>query len=328
MSIETTPGDGSDTPASFPPAPALPPTRPAGFWRRVAAFIIDGVIIGMVGLVVGLVFESGLSRMGGYERFVGFVIVLAYAGLLNSRLGNGQTMGKRLLSIRTRGIDGSLLSVPRTMARQSVFAIPFFLNGAPFSESVLMSFGGVIISLLMLGGLFSIIYLFVFNRRTRRSLHDYVVGSWVVRDGELPPDVPPSPLWRGHMVVVALLALLSAALPVLGWKLMNTEMFEGISEMSQVVAAEPGVLSSGVMVGTTYRSSGDTIEYVSITLHIKGSRTDDEKWARKIARKVMAAHPPAASKNTISVTLVHGFDMVIASKWSQHAFWFEPAELE
>ena len=328
MSIEATPADGSDIPASAPSVPALLPTRPAGFWRRLVAFIIDCVIVGVVGLVVGLMFDDALSRMGGYERFIGFAIAVTYAGLLNSRLGSGQTLGKKILSIRTRGIDGSLLSVPRALARQSVFAIPFFLNGAPFSESVLMSFSGLVISLLLFGGLFSIIYLFVFNRKTRRSLHDYVVGSWVVRDGELPPEVVPSVIWRGHVVAVALLVLLSAALPLLGWKLMKTETFAGLSEMNQAIATEPGVLSSGVVVGTTYRSGGGSTDYVAITLHIKGSDTDDEKRARMIARKVLAAHPPAASKDTISVTLVHGFDMVIASKWNQHSFWFKPEELK
>ncbi|MDL2425325.1 hypothetical protein M2C68_22520, partial [Pseudomonas sp. BAgro211] len=76
--------------------------------------------------------------------------------------------------------DGSLLSLPQSLLRYSVLGIPFFLNGAPFDETVLLSPMRYGLSLLIFGGMFSILYLYVFNRHGRRSLHDLAVGSSVV----------------------------------------------------------------------------------------------------------------------------------------------------
>lgn len=327
MTEEATPANGSDTPTAKVSAPAPAASAPAGFWRRLGAFLIDALLLGVVGMVVGAIFGDTLSQMGGYERIIGFALALAYAGFLNSALGGGRTLGKRALGLRVEHVDGGLLSVPRAMARQVVFSVPFFLNGAPFGESVLMSAWGYVLSAVVLGGIFSILYLYLFNRKTRRSLHDLAVGSWVVRAGAMPP-VPVEATWRGHLAVVSLLVLLAAGGPLLFKRLAGTEFFAGLLELNRAMSAEPGVISANSVVGASYRSGGATTEYVAVTLQIEDRLVHDESRARGIARKVLEVYPAAASKDVVSVTLVHGFDMVIASKWNQHSFQFEPSELD
>jgi uncharacterized RDD family membrane protein YckC len=327
MSTEPTPADGSEVPDLAPAVPALVATAPSGFWRRLAAFLIDCVVIGLIGMLVGLAAEDALSRMGGYERLVGFVLALAYFGLLNSQVGGGATLGKRVMGIRVRSTDGTFLSVPQAMARQAVFFVPFFLNNAPFDESVLMSFWGIVLSVLIFGGLLSILYLAIFNRRTRRSLHDLASGSWVVREGGL-PALPVPPLWRGHTVVAALVVLLSAGAPLLANRVMNEDFFAGLLDLNRAVSAEPGVLNASSMAGVTYRSGGESTDYLSVTMFIDSRLTDDEKRARKIAQKIVEIYPEAKSKDFVSVTFVYGFNMVIASKWRQNSFSFTLEELE
>lgn len=327
MTEEATPANGNDTPAAKASAPAPAASAPAGFWRRLGAFLIDALLLGVVGMVVGGIFGDALSRMGGYERIVGFALALAYAGLLNSALGGGRTLGKRVLGLRVERVGGGLLSVPRAMARQVVFSVPFFLNGAPFGESVLTSAWGYLLSALVLGGMLSILYLYLFNRKTRRSLHDLAVGSWVVRAGALPP-VPVEATWRGHLAVAATLVMLAAGSPLLIERLAGTEFFAGLLELNRAMSGGPGVVTANSMVGATYHSGGATTQYVAVTLQIDTRLVHDKSRAREIARKIIEAYPEAASKDVISVTLVYGFDMVIASKWTQHSFQFEPSELE
>src|SRR5688572_4687565 len=105
--------------------------------------------------------------MGGYGRLLGFAVALAYFGVMNSRIGGGQTLGKRLLGVRVVAGDGRTLSLPRSFLRYCVLGIPFFLNGAPFSAQVLFSWWGYLLPIIVFGGMFSILYLYVFNRPTR-----------------------------------------------------------------------------------------------------------------------------------------------------------------
>jgi hypothetical protein len=86
------------TPPPLPPeVPAAQEFRKAGFWRRVGACLIDSVTLGSVGWILGFFFTEAFIRMGGWERLIGFAVGAPYFVPLNSRLGGGQTVGKRAL---------------------------------------------------------------------------------------------------------------------------------------------------------------------------------------------------------------------------------------
>jgi len=333
MTTETPLPEGGEAPlqpASADVASPPPPGPPAiaGFWRRLAAFIVDGLLIGLLGAGLGLLIGDMLAAMDGYARFVGFAMALAYGGLLNSRLTGGRTPGKYLLGIRVAGLDGGALSVPRTLARQVVFSVPFFLNGAPFSPDFLLSLGGALLSVVLFGGLFAIIYLFVFNRKSRQSLHDLAVGSCVLRSGPSsgPPAVPV--VWRGHLVVVAIVCVLAGLLPLLANRLAKTEVFAELIAVQQALEERPGVLRATAMRGVRFKPGADNQTYVSVTLVLDNPGVTSQSSATDAARLVLATYPEAAQLDAINVTFVYGYDMVIASKWRTHGYAFRPGDLD
>lgn len=102
----------------------------AGFWKRVAAYLVDSLIVGVVGGMIGFVlglFALPLA-MAGDESGAGAVLVqLAiqlvsmaitaayYAGFHASR--GGATPGKMLIGIKVVRTDGSRISVLRGVGR-------------------------------------------------------------------------------------------------------------------------------------------------------------------------------------------------------------------
>ena len=81
-------------------------------------------------MVLGYFFFDQFVQLGQSGRLVGFVIALLYFGLLNSSLGGGKTIGKRLMKIKVVGQkDGRLISLPASTCRYTVLALPFFFNG-------------------------------------------------------------------------------------------------------------------------------------------------------------------------------------------------------
>jgi uncharacterized RDD family membrane protein YckC len=298
----------------------------AGFWRRLAALLIDGMVIGGVGLLLGLVLFDELVRMGAYGRLLGFAIALAYFGTLNSRIGAGQTLGKKLLSVRVVGRDGEPLALRRALVRSVILEVPFFLNGATFSADVLMTAWNYVLALLVFGGMAAVVYLYVFNRRTRQSLHDIAVGSYVVRSDSSGP-VAARPVWAGHLVVVLALCIGALSVPMLGNRLLQEAAIAELLPAQATIAGLPGVQGATLGIVRSSAAGGVTTNQVAARLRLAAPGDNNIAFAEQVARTVLAEYPRAAGKDRISVELVYGYDIGIASSWTYAKYAFEPAAL-
>jgi len=110
---------------------------------------------------------------------IGFFLALPYFGILNSRAGNGQTIGKRLLSLQVVDCNGDTLSFSDSLLRYFVLAIPFYLGNVAFPVTRTPWIASALFTMVTFGGGAATAYLIAFNRRTRQGLHDLAVDSFV-----------------------------------------------------------------------------------------------------------------------------------------------------
>jgi uncharacterized RDD family membrane protein YckC len=304
----------------------------AGFWHRILAFVIDMLILGIAGWAIGMLFYSTLARIGAPARLIGFFIALAYFGVLNSRIGGGQTLANRWLGIRVVDARGEPLSLPRALLRYSVLGIPYFLNGLPLPGLVLTSFVvSSLLALLVFGAGFSIIYLYLFNRKTRQSLHDLIVGSYVVSAKPEAGEASFPPIWRGHWAVVTTLVVLSLSTPAIAGQLMTSKFFDGMMPMYQAVQAQPHVINAVVNRGASsfYGNKGHSeTHYLSAALRVDQPITEDKDYARNIAHIISGLDPNLAQENVVTVQLTYGFDIGIASGWKSQTYRFGSGNAE
>jgi uncharacterized RDD family membrane protein YckC len=99
-----------------------------GFWMRVIAYIIDGILIGLPGFALGVVvLHAGYATRTG----INLLIELTYFGYFWSSYGKGQTIGMQALHMKVVKTDGSYLSVTGALVRfvgLFVASIPFCLG--------------------------------------------------------------------------------------------------------------------------------------------------------------------------------------------------------
>lgn len=302
--------------------------RTAGFLPRLGAFVIDCIALGVVGNIIGWTLFGPMVAAGNYARLLGFAIALAYFGIMNSALGGGQTLGKRLLNLRAIRTDGRLLSLPRSMLRYTVLAAPFFLNGVVMPAQT-WSASSVILALVgMVAALMAIVtgYLFIFNRPTRRTLHDLVVHSCVVPVAQVEPPALKA-VWRGHWVALATITLVLGG--AISWTVArsNTEQSRELANAITATSQLPGVRNVGVMDSAVTRFHGETTRFMSVNAQLDDNRIDDAGLARAIAHELLATYPVAAQREFIVVQLNYGYDMGIASGRRSHASRFTPEEL-
>lgn len=300
----------------------------AGFWRRLGAFFLDCLLLGAIGIAIGFFLAEELVSLGAWGRLLGFAVALIYFGTLNSRLASGQTLGKRLLKIKVVAKDGAPLSVAKAFLRFIPLGAPWFLNNAQFPHSVLFSFWLYVLSIAVFGLGLSVIYLSVFNRRSRQSIHDLLVGSYVVRS-EATGTVAAAAPWRAHLAVCSLLVVASGIAPYFTKGLAAAEPFASLMNVYHAVRTEPWVVHVQVNRGktfTTLEKGRSQTTYLNVTAYSKDSDIENLERAKQLARLALAADSSAHSLDVLQVSLVYGYDIGIASSWQSQNHVYSPRE--
>jgi uncharacterized RDD family membrane protein YckC len=151
--------------APWPPPPAAPlappavAARPAGFWIRAVAVLIDAIVllgarVALTAIAWAVFGEAAASRP--VRAALGFVTVVAgalYWILLHAM--NGQTLGKMAVGVRVVALDGGPVGVSRAAVRLVGYWV----------SSVALGIG----------------YLIAAFRADKRALHDLLAGTRVER---------------------------------------------------------------------------------------------------------------------------------------------------
>ena len=204
-----------------------------GFWRRIGALFVDTLILGVFGYILGLFLEDIFVQLDSWGRLIGFSVSITYFGVMNSSISNGQTIGKKVLNIKVVDASNATISLPKSFLRYSFLAIPFSLNGLQITNESFNSALMYPLSLIVFGGFLSITYLYVFNRVTRQSLHDIVVGTFVVNTDS--PFEKSPPVWKPHIVVVFGFFIAAVFVPAFTSGLAKSEPFKGLLSTQEAI---------------------------------------------------------------------------------------------
>ncbi|MHC4638261.1 MAG: RDD family protein [Planctomycetota bacterium] len=300
----------------------------SGFWRRSLACFLDGIFIGIVGFILGLYFFDFFAKIGGYGRLVGFCIALSYFGLLNSFVGKGQTIGKKIMKIEVVQRNGRHISLVRSLIRYAILSAPFFLNRLLIPPSVVQSPIGHIIGFVVFGFGGAVIYLYIFNRRTRQSLHDLAVRTYVVKANKK-GGVIASPVWKLHFIIVGIWFLLTISFCVATPMIAKKGVFPELLAVQKSIQSTGKVHAATVFVGKSWGSMGGK-QWVSTYFHSKAiwkTRPEDyEAAASEVAALVLSEYSKIMEKDVLAITVTYGFDLGIAHAWNKHNFHYSPQE--
>ena len=306
----------------------------SGFWRRIAALFVDSIVLGLVGFALGLLFESAFVEMVNWGRLIGFGIALAYFGVMNSAISKGQTIGKKLLKIRVVDAANNPIGLVRSFIRYAILGTPFFLNALQFTSESLPSFIVYPIYMIVFGGLMAIPYLYLFNGETRQSLHDVLVGTYVVNADSEEQEV--SAFSKVHTVVVALLFLIGASVPFVYGNLQGNEVYKNVAGNDALITVS-GVLKDNAavtdahvrLVGFTSFDEGQPKRsaFVAASIFLRVKQNENEALAKELAKVISTTYLEALEKDHIMVQLSYGYDIGIFSRWSHRQYVFNPEDL-
>jgi uncharacterized RDD family membrane protein YckC len=144
----------------------------AGFWRRLAALLIDSLIAGAAGFLIGFVIgivvaaSGGDDLDGGWSALINVASVVGwflYYALMESS-SHQATIGKIALGIQVTDLAGNRISFGRALGR----------NLAKLISAIILYIGFILAA---------------FTER-KQALHDMIAGTLVVKRGEQPAARP------------------------------------------------------------------------------------------------------------------------------------------
>jgi uncharacterized RDD family membrane protein YckC len=277
---------------------AKPPTRYfAGFWRRLFALMIDGLLTAVPCFLLGYLFYDFFSRSSGWATATGFAITFPYFAILGSSIGNGQTLGQRWTGIEVVDAQGNHLSLTRSLLRYAILLVPFLFRQATLPSYLAWP--------LEMAGL-AIIYLYLFNTGTRQTLHDLATGSFVVEAPGIGVVEERRP-WVGHWVILGALGILGiVATPLLN----RTGPFPELLAVQRTLLDSGNFREVGVMLQTINPGSKTGL-HLTVTCRMKPANYDTA--AKKIVTTVEQVDPRASEMDFISVDFKEGFSVGFAT---------------
>lgn len=291
----------------------------AGFWRRLLAFIIDGLLLGLLGFGAGLLAYDFLAALEGPTRLIGLAVGLLYFGFLSSGAGGGRTLGMRVMGLKVVSMNGRPLGLITALWRALWLEAPIALNGAFFeiTDPTLGLIVGVTLITLVFGVSLAQIILLLFNRPSRRLVHDLLSGAIVVRKDAQDVRARSS---RTAVTVAVLVILLAAAGALAAAKLGSRLLPQVISDLlpaQAAVANLPGVMSARVQDSTTtvYGSGGaQTTRTLIVTARVAAWPQDKAAMMDRIGAAAVGAYRLKPGQR-VRVVLTRGYDIGIASAW-------------
>jgi uncharacterized RDD family membrane protein YckC len=250
----------------------------AGFWIRVLADVIDMALLWAFALVLSFVMESWFLKLGENGVWFGLLISIAYFVPLQSSLGNGQSLGKRLLRIQVLDMNGQPLSLAKSFLRYLVIALVAYI--AVFTGVVNLvvgstwsAFANSIMATLWFIALVGCYFLLPLHP-LKRGLHDLVAGSVVVyRDrfnaAALAALDNPAKTRRAFAVVGTIIAVTIA---VGIWGVMAISRNAAIANMKGIATKleSTGKFHSTSVVDNTFSNNSGTARSIIVQTHVDG----------------------------------------------------------
>lgn len=150
-------------PGGYPPPPQYS-AAPGGLGVRFGARVIDGILVGIVAVLLALIFglESNILVTG---LFSGLLMFIYFVGL---EVSQGATLGKKILGLSVRGPGGA----PRPDFKQSAIRNSFtLLPIVPYIGGLLAFIAYIVIAVTINGS------------PTKQGKHDELAGGTQVVKG-------------------------------------------------------------------------------------------------------------------------------------------------
>jgi len=187
---------------------------------------------------------------------------------------------------------------------------------------------GIAAGVISFAGSTAIIYLIVFNKRTRQSLHDLIMRTYVAK-------VTPTSgtglkqIWLGHWAIMAALVLIAIAIGLLD------SLWPGVDEESrgafslQDIIQDSGMVRTALVKEGNHSGPGGPMKSCGISAvwktKLQNYPADYEKAAGEVAAIALSSSANVNQQDLLDVRVSYGYDIGLACSWRHNSCSLSPA---
>ncbi|MBN2753836.1 MAG: RDD family protein [Candidatus Goldbacteria bacterium] len=225
-----------------------------------------------------------------------------------------------VMKIEVVGKTGTSISVIRASIRAAVITLPFFLNNMSLPYDLAMNpVFMTLISIVIFGGMFTVLYFFTVNRATKQSIHDVITETYVVNSQSAVKTVEGKiQLYKYAILGVLLIAIFHFGLNALNRLSQKVEMTE-MTKLMQIIAAKSDLYVTGVQENTTtvtgvLNSDSSKVNSLIVSGMPKEPKDNYNESAVKIV-KIVRDNYNLNGIDKITIKFNVGYDIGISSSW-------------
>lgn len=147
--------------------------------RRIVAFILDLIALGIIGLILGAMLSDYFVLASVHGILIGWFVSTICFAMGNSKIMSGQTVGKNLMKIEVVGNDGEHLSFTRGLTRALWFTTPYFLIEYFQGIALLPEIMSNVLGALNIAYYVGLVYFFFINKNSHQTVHDIFTKTLV-----------------------------------------------------------------------------------------------------------------------------------------------------
>ncbi len=287
--------------------------------QRIGAFVIDNIVIGIIGFLSGLLLADFYMSLGNYGRLIGFAAVLVYFTFSDSFFFAGQTIGKKIMGIKVVNCQSKLISIQLSFARSLIYSFTVLLNGLTLSNpkyAYIILFTSFILFSICL---FELYYFFLY-KKTGRFFHDVLSKTFVVKqsNGTIPIKVSRK-IVRWSLIIPVIAVFLITITNYMTPALQINDMVVLANSIQTKLPLNNAMVTRGVTRFYGTDGSSET-KYVAITALKKNKTDSNENLAVEIARIAISSGFSFQKEEILSIQINTGYDIAIARNITYESF--------
>lgn len=302
------------------------------FWSRVSAFLIDLVILSIIGYIFGIGFESYLSSIGNYALLFGMIITLFYFTIFNSKIFKGQTIGKKLVNVEVVDKNGNFISLAQSLYRSLILIVPYFTVNIKVPGIEYSSFLDLLIKIVLTLLIIGVIVFYIFNKGNRQSLHDILAGTYVISTVRQEEYFPMPKVKKLSVYIFYILTFFLIGFSFYNYRIAITQ-YKTLMTISKKLQDINGVINASVSknLSTFYGEKKSTTKSYNVSLTLakipnRISDVEDMSIVKKGVDIILKNETNIDSLDIISVTVNSGFNLGIAKKFKSYTIRKNPAD--
>lgn len=297
----------------------------AGFWRRALAFGLDLLFLCGVGFAVGTTFKPFLMHYGSDGRLVGYGITAFYFTICNASLFGGQTIGQMFLNIKVVDKNCQGISLFSSLLRSLIVTLPLWLSVLmnPNDDLIRGAYHWIFLAAILSA---TSVYLLIFNRSTRQSLHDLVADTYVISCAA--SEVNRQKVWVGHYMMVALVFVGTIPAAVFAMDVMNElkSQEHELTEVRKILVKEPNIKDAALSVYTNVMKTIDgDVSFTGVKVNIVTDDNDllEHENVKALAETVRQKCNACKKLDFVNIVLSYGYDIGIWSDYDSYGYLFD-----